>query len=168
MAFQPQALLNGLVAQQFGLDGSLIMYPGTISANYSYFSVSDENYVRDSNLQFAPSWRPFGDDIKYYFGLSERYALKNIPTYWSPSKGFLSADIGFTKEWSLTEGEYAIYWQRGFYLGGEALNSFNFGFSAKRYLGNDWAASLSAGMLEHPRVGAYQSQYLSFGIERLW
>lgn len=168
MAFQPQALLDGLDATQLGINGSLITRPGTLNAIYNNYKVSDDNQIQESNIQFFPSWSPLGTDFRYYIGLSGRYALRNVPAYWSPDTGYLSTDIGFTKEWPISNGDYLIYGQRGFHAGGEALNSYNIGFSAKRNIDRDWAASLSAGMLENQRSDAYNSKYLTFGIERLW
>lgn len=168
MAFQPQALLNGLSARQLGVDGSLITHPGTISAAYNAYQISDGNQIQDANIRFSPSWRPLGPDFRYYIGLSGRFALSNVPTYWSPKADYLSTDIGFTREWSLRETDLSIYGQRGFRAGGEALNSHNMGFAVKRYIDHDWAASLNAGLLKNQRVGAYNSKYLSIGAERLW
>jgi tetratricopeptide (TPR) repeat protein len=168
MVFQPQALLDGLVATQIGVDGSLITRPGTISAAHNDYQVSDGNQVQDSSIRFSPSWRPLGADFRYYIGLSGRIAKRNMPEYWSPDMGYLSTDIGFTNEWSMSNGDYSIYGQRGFGAGGEALNSYNLGFAAKRYLDRDWAATLGAGLLENLRTDAYRSNYLTVGIERLW
>lgn len=168
MAFHPQALLDGLVATQLGADGTLITRPGTISAAYNRYQISDGNHIQDAHIQISPSWRPLGTDFRYHIGLSGHFAQKNVPTYWSPSSGFLSADIGFNDEWSTSNGDYSIYGQRGFGVGGEALNSYNMGFSAKRYFYRDWAASLSAGLLKNQRSDAYHSKYLTFGVERLW
>ncbi len=168
MAFQPKALLAGLVATQLGADGSLITRPGTISAIYNDYRVSDGNEVQDANIKFSPSWRPLGVDFRYFIGLTGRSAQRNVPTYWSPETGYLSADIGFTDEWSLSTGDYSICGQRGFGVGGEALNSYNIGFAAKRYFERDWAASLSAGMLKNQRADAYHSKYLTLAVERLW
>jgi hypothetical protein len=91
-----------------------------------------------------------------------------VPTYWSPKTGYLSTDIGFSNEWSLPSGEYSVYGQRGFGVGGEALNSYNMGFAAKRYIDRDWAATLAAGLLKNQRTDAYHSKYLSLGAEKLW
>ncbi|HUX91229.1 MAG TPA: hypothetical protein VMV48_11140 [Gallionellaceae bacterium] len=168
MVFQPQALLAGLDATQVGVDGSLITRPGTLSAAFNNYQVSDGNQVQDSILRFSPSWRPANSNFRYYIGLSGRIAEKNVPIYWSPNMGYLSTDIGFTNEWSTSTGDYSIYGQRGFGSGGEALNSYNIGFAAKRYIDRDWAALLSAGQLENLRTDAYRSNYLTFGIERLW
>ena len=168
MAFQPQALLDGLSAKQLGVDGSIITRPGTISAVYNAYRISDGNQIQDANMHFSPSWRPLGPDFRYYIGLSGRFALNNVPTYWSPKAGYLSTDIGFTQEWSLREGDFSIYGQRGFRAGGEALNSHNMGFAVKRYVDHDWAASLNAGLLANRRAGAYSSKYLTLGAERLW
>ncbi|MCX7192927.1 MAG: hypothetical protein NTY60_04790 [Proteobacteria bacterium] len=168
MAFQPQALLNGLTATQLGVDGALITRAGTISAVYNGYQISDGNQIQDANIHFSPSWRPLGPDFRYYIGLSGHFAQRNVPIYWSPQTGYLSTDIGFTNEWSLASGEYSIYGQRGFGVGGEALNSYNMGFAAKRYLNHDWAASMSAGSQVSQRVGAYKSKYLTLGTERLW
>jgi tetratricopeptide (TPR) repeat protein len=168
MAFQPQALLAGLVATHIGVDCSLITRPGTISATYNGYRVSDENQVQDVNIRFSPSWRPVGTEFRYYIGISGRFALRNVPTYWSPNAGYISTDIGFTDEWSMSNGDYSIYGQRGFGVGGEALNSYNMGFAAKRYIDRDWAASLSAGLLRNQRTDAYHSKYLTFSVERLW
>ena len=168
MAFQPQALLAGLDASQFGVLGSLITRPGTISAAYTDYRVSDGNQIQDSNLQFSPSWRPLGADFRYYIGVSGRFAQKNVPYYWSPDTGYRSTNIGFTNEWSMSDGDYSLYGQRGFAAGGEALNSYSIGLAAKRYIGKDWAASLSAGMVENQRTDAYHSNYLTIGAETLW
>lgn len=168
MAFQPQALLNGLTATQLGADASLLTRLGTISAVYNAYQISDGNQIQDANLHFSPSWRPLGPDFRYFIGLSGHFALRNVPTYWSPQTGYLSTDIGFTQEWSLPSGEYSIYGQRGFGVGGEALNSYNAGFAAKRYLGQDWAAMLAAGLQRSQRVDAYHSKYLTLGAERRW
>ena len=168
MAFQPQALLAGLVATRLGVDGSLITRPGTISAVYNDYQVSDGNEVQDGNMKFSPSWRPLGTDFRYFIGVTGRFAQRNVPTYWSPSLGYLSADIGFTDEWPMSNGDYSIYGQRGFGVGGEALDSYNLGFAVKRYVERDWAASLSAGLLKNQRTDAYHSKYLTLGVERLW
>lgn len=168
MAFQPQALLQGLVATQLGVDGSLVTRTGTISALYNGYQVSDGNQVQDANIRFSSSWRPLGVDFRYFIGLSGHFALKNVPTYWSPKTGYLSTDIGFSNEWSLPSGEYSVYGQRGFGVGGEALNSYNMGFAAKRYIDRDWAATLAAGLLKNQRTDAYHSKYLSLGAEKLW
>lgn len=168
MAFQPQALLDGLDATQLGLDGSLITRPGTFSAAYNDYLVSDGNRVQDTNIRLSPSWRPLGADFRYYIGLSGRFAQRSVPAYWSPESGYISTDIGFTNEWSMSSGDYAIYAQRGFGTGGEAYNSYNMGLAAKRYIDRDWAVLLSAGMLENMRTDSYNSRYLTLGIERLW
>ena len=168
MAYQPQALLEGLTATQLGADGNLITRIGTISAVYNAYQISDGNQIQDAILHFSPSWHPLGPDFRYFVGLSWHFALRNVPTYWSPQTGYLSADIGFSNEWSLPSGEYSIYAQRGFGIGGEALNSYNAGFAAKRYIDRDWAAMLSAGLLKNQRIDAYHSKYLSLGAERLW
>lgn len=168
MVFQPLALLAGLDATQVGFNGSLNTRPGTLSVAYNDFHVSDGNKIQDANLRFSPSWRPLGADFRYYIGLSGRWAQRNVPIYWSPDMGYLSTDIGFSNEWSMSNGDYSIYGQRGFGAGGEALNSYNLGFAAKRYIDRDWAVSLSAGLLENMRTDAYRSSYLTFGIERLW
>jgi tetratricopeptide (TPR) repeat protein len=168
MVFQPQALLDGLVATQLGVDGSLITRPGTLSATYNDYLVSDGNRIQDSNIRFSPSWSPLGTDFRYYIGLSGRSAQRNVPAYWSPDTGYLSTDIGFSNEWFMDNGNFAIYAQRGFGTGGEAQNSYNMGFAAKRYIDRDWAVLISAGMLENMRTDAYNSKYLTFGVERLW
>jgi tetratricopeptide (TPR) repeat protein len=168
MAYHPLALLGGLTASQLGADGSLLTRAGTISVLYNAYQISDGNQIQDANVHFSPSWRPLGPDFRYFVGLSGHQALRNVPIYWSPQTGYLSADIGFTHEWSLTGGEYSIYGQRGFGVGGEALNSYNMGFAAKHYVGKDWAATISSGLLRNQRVNAYRSKYLSVGTERLW
>jgi tetratricopeptide (TPR) repeat protein len=168
MAFQPQALLDGLTATQLGADASLLTRTGTLSAMYNAYRVSDGNQVQEANLHFSPSWRPLGPDFSYFIGLSGRFALMNVPSYWSPKSGFLSAEIGFSDDWSTPYGDLSIYAQRGFKAGGEALNSYNMGFSAKHYIDNDWAASLAAGLLKNQRIDAYRSKYLTLDIERLW
>ena len=168
MAFQPQALLDGLDATQLGMDGSLLTRPGSISLVYNEYQVSDGNWLNESNLRFSPSWRPSGSEFRYYIGLSGRYASRNTPSYWSPDTGYLSTDIGFTNEWSLNGADYSIYAQRGFHASGEALNSYNMGFAAKQHIGHDWLASLSAGLLENQRADAYHSKYLTLGVEMLW
>lgn len=168
MAFQPQALLDGLSATQLGADGSVITRAGTVSALYNAYRVSDGNQVQEAYLRFSPSLRPADSEFRYYVGLSGRFALKNVPTYWSPKNGFLSADIGFSDEWSTRYGDLSVYAQRGFKAGGEALNSYNMGLAAKHYIDNDWAASFAAGLLKNQRTNAYRSKYLTFDVERLW
>lgn len=168
MAFQPNALLAGLDATQLGVDGSLLTRPGTISAIYNEYQVSDGNRLNETNIRFFPSWRPSGSEFRYYIGLSGRFASRNTPDYWSPDTGYLSTDIGFTNEWTMNNGDYSIYAQRGFHASGEALNSYNMGFAAKQHIGRDWMASLSAGMLENQRTDAYHSKYLTIGVEMLW
>lgn len=168
MAFQPQALLQGLNATQLGAEGNLITRPGTISGAYNVYRISDGNQIQDVNIKFSPSWHPLGIDFRYYIGLSGHYALQNVPTYWSPAGGYLSTDIGFTYEWSSLENEYFVYGQRGFRQGGEALDSYNMGLAAKRYIDRDWAATLGTGLNKNQLVNAYHSKFLTLGVERLW
>lgn len=168
MEFQPQALLAGLFANQAGFDASLTTRPGKISVLYNVYQVSDKNRVWEDDIRFFPSWSPLGPDFKYYVGVEGRRAQRNVPDYWSPAGGYVSGNIGFTYEWSGRTGDYSIYGERGGHVAGEALLSYNAGFEAKRYIGRDWAALLSAGFFRNQRVGAYRSRYLTFGIERLW
>lgn len=168
-ASSARALDAGLSANRVGLDASYGGELGTLSGRINFYSISDHNSLRTTNLKLTPNWRPLGPAIKPYASIDTRDVKFNTPNYWSPVEGSGSFGLGATAEWSDKDWFFFLAGQLGTRIYGEAGNSWSASIGGQRWLNRDTALTVNAWGMSSVRDGArYRAHSLSLKLDRLW
>lgn len=167
VAFNAQAIDDGLTARHAGLEFVAPTAAGMLGGALHHFAVSDDNHVNTVDLRLAPWARPWGQAVRPVLGISGRYADRTDPRYWSPER-YLAGYLGVEGEIVRGDWSLAAYLQGSFRLAGEATTSWAGVLHGKRWLNRDWAVGARAAAQTNAQGGTYRARSVQATLERLW
>lgn len=169
LAFTPEALSGELTADRYGIESAFQNSLGQWRLAYDYFAISDNNTIREPSARYTPAWQPFpGHSMRWFMGISERTATRNVTQYWSPEKGYRVMEIGIEAEWNTSR--YDISWSvsRGYRLAGEARDTWSAAAALKRWFGH-WAFGIEGRATSGWREdAAYRLRTWTASVEKRW
>ena len=170
LSFTTAAELANLSAFHVALATSKNGDLGNVRLRVDYFGVSDANSVVIGNLQYTPSWRPLGEYIKPFVGISTRDQANYSPLYWSPMNGGSGVYfVGMQAEWSNATSNLFASAQVGNGLYGEG--GFNWGVSmgGRTWLNDDYAIGAKLNKYAGGQYGpSYSFSSALVTLERAW
>jgi hypothetical protein len=165
----PSSLVAEQTASKFSVSGATDLSIGKIDGRISIYKVSDGNQVVTSNLNFTPTWRPFGANIKPLMGFETRGTTFATTRYWSPATGYGSAFLGLMGEWESRNWNVYVSAQMGTRLFGEAGRSWSTSAGGKYWLTEDWNVSLRFWAMASQRdYLRYKARSAYITVEKLW
>ena len=166
-AFTIPALDQGLTANRFGVEGKYQFAIGELRGFANYFSISDGNRINAGDLRVTSRWRPWGRELKPFYGVQWRFSNHIDPDYWSP-KTYALGYVGLEGEWERRMWMINAIVQAGVKLAGEASTSVAGSLVAKRWIGEDWAIGMTGYAQSGSRASKYQAAGVTAFIEKLW
>ena len=170
LSFTTAAELANLSAFHTALATSKTGDLGNMRLRVDYFGVSDGNSVVIGNLQYTPSWRPLGEYLKPFVGISTRDQSNYSPLYWSPVNGGYGVYfVGMQAEWSNTTSSLFASAQVGNGLYGEG--GFNWGVSlgGRTWINDDYAIGAKLNKYAGGQYGpSYSFTSALVTLERAW
>ena len=167
LGFTVPALDLGLAANRVGLEGKYQFPVGELRGFANHFAISDGNRIDAGDLRITSRWRPWGRELKPFFGVQWRFAHRVDPNYWSP-KTYGLGYVGLEGEWESRDWSVNAIAQVGVKLAGEASTALMGALVAKRWIGEDWAIGLNAYAQSGARESNYRAHGASVFVDKLW
>jgi tetratricopeptide (TPR) repeat protein len=171
LALNARAFQADLTADHIGVSYGLRTALGELSARFDYFSISDDNEVTNGGLRFVPSWRPLGNNVRFFTGIDMRTARRPAinSSYYAPVEGLGSGFFGVQADFGGPDWSLFGSAQVGARIYGEASNSFSYSVGGKRWLSSDLALGFNLFRLSSSRDNSgYRAKALNVNVEKLW
>ena len=171
LALNARAFEADLTADRIGVRYGTRTTLGEFSARFDYFSISDDNEVTTGGLRFVPSWRPLGNNVRFFTGVDMRTARRPAinSSYYAPVEGFGSGFFGVQADFGGPDWSLFGSTQVGARIYGEASNSFSYSLGGKRWLSQDLALGFNLFRLTSSRDNlGYRFKALNVNVEKLW
>lgn len=167
LSFTTPALVSGLTAERYGLEGKYPVEAGELRGFANHFDISDGNRIDNGELRFTSRWRPWGREIKPYAGVHWRYSGRVEPAYWSPET-YAVGFLGVEGEWERRHWTFFAQGQVAFKLAGEANTAWAASVVAKRWIGDDWSVGVAGYAQSGTRTDKYRAEGVTLTVEKLW